>query len=233
MAEALKNVYDFPFLNQLSKEIERAYPLFETQRFLDCFQKDHWDGLALKERMRHITKCLHQTLSLDYVNALNILYQVVPSFTGLRGIIFPDYVEQYGLDDWDTSIQALAFFTVYSTSEFAVRPFLLKDPHNMLLQMLKWSADENEHIRRLASEGSRPRLPWGQSVPILKQQPELTLPILMNLKKDDSLYVRKSVANHINDLSYIDPELVLKLANDWYGQHPHTNWLIKHAAVLY
>jgi 3-methyladenine DNA glycosylase AlkC len=99
----------------------------------------------------------------------------------------------------------------------------------MLDQMLKWSIDPNEHVRRLASEGSRPRLPWGLAVPALKQNPEQTLQILDNLKEDDSLYVRKSVANHLNDISYIHPDIVLKIANEWHGKNKNTDWIIRHA----
>jgi 3-methyladenine DNA glycosylase AlkC len=229
MAEELRNIYNQTFLEQLSIEIKQAYPLFDVEEFLSSFREECWQHLTLKERMRQITYSLHRTLSLNYRSSLEVLYQVAPRFTGLRGIIFPDYVEQFGLDDWEASIQALAFFTPYSTSEFAVRPFFNKNTDKMLSQMIVWSTSENEHIRRLSSEGSRSRLPWGLAVPALKQNPESTLPILMNLKEDESLYVRKSVANNINDLSYIEPEFVLKLANEWYGHHPHTNWIIKHA----
>jgi 3-methyladenine DNA glycosylase AlkC len=230
MAEELRNVFNSTFIGELSNVIKKEYNTFDSEHFQKLIFTDEWQNLALKERMRHITVSLHKTLPKEYLEAINILYKVAPKFTGgLVGIIFPDYVEQYGLEEWDESMKALAFFTTFSTSEFAVRPFLLKNKELMLAQMLEWSTNPNEHIRRLASEGSRPRLPWGQSVPSLKLNPEQTLPILQNLKEDDSLYVRKSVANHLNDISYTHPETVLQLAHDWYGKHKHTDWIIKHA----
>jgi 3-methyladenine DNA glycosylase AlkC len=229
MAEELRNIYNTTSIGSLILEIKNEYRSFDSEKCYDLIFHEDWDQLALKERMRRITISLHSTLPKDYTKSLEILYKVAPKFTGLKGIIFPDFVELYGLEEWDESMKALAFFTPYSTAEFAVRPFLIKDLERMLAQMLKWSLHSDEHIRRLASEGSRPRLPWGQSVPAIKANPEQTLPILINLKEDNSLYVRKSVANHLNDISYIHPDLVLDIANEWYGNQKHTDWIIKHA----
>ncbi|HYK74009.1 MAG TPA: DNA alkylation repair protein [Pseudoneobacillus sp.] len=230
MAEELRNVYNPLFVNELTSAIKEEYENFNSEKCTKLIFQEDWQNLALKERMRRITVSLHQTLPEDYKITLEILYKVAPKITGgLAGIIFPDYVEQYGLEEWDESIKALAFFTRYSTSEFAVRPFLIKNLDLMLDQMVKWSTHPDEHVRRLATEGSRPRLPWGLSVPSLKANPERTLPILKNLKEDESLYVRKSVANHLNDISYTHPDLFLELAYDWYGNHAYTDWIIKHA----
>ncbi len=99
----------------------------------------------------------------------------------------------------------------------------------MLAQMEVWASSENEHIRRLASEGCRPRLPWGLSVPALKKDPAPVLVILEKLKEDESLYVRKSVANNLNDISRINPDLAVEIAEGWYGENQRTNWIIKHA----
>jgi 3-methyladenine DNA glycosylase AlkC len=229
MAEELRNIYNSSTIRYLISEIGNEYKSFDTKKCHNLILQEDWDQLALKERMRRITISLYSTLPKEYNTALEILYKVAPKFTGLKGIIFPDYVELYGLEDWEESMKALAYFTPFSTSEFAVRPFLLKDLDRMLDQMLKWSTHPDEHIRRLASEGSRPRLPWGQSVPAIKASPKMTLPILNNLKEDDSLYVRKSVANHLNDISYTHPDFVLDIANEWYGNHTYTDWIIKHA----
>ncbi|TDL83431.1 DNA alkylation repair protein [Peribacillus frigoritolerans] len=229
MAEALKNIYNEAFIERLIFAIEQEYPLFDSEQFRVLFFEDGWEDLALKQRMRKITVVLKHSLPDDYEEALRILYKIAPQFSGLGGIIFPDYVEQYGLQNWEKSMHALAYFTEFSTSEFAVRPFLLKDPNRMLDQMLTWSTHSNEHIRRLASEGSRPRLPWGTAVPSIKEDPQQTLPILENLKNDESLYVRKSVANHLNDISYTHAHIVLKIAKEWSGKNKKTDWIIKHA----
>jgi 3-methyladenine DNA glycosylase AlkC len=229
MAEELRNIYNPSFIEKLILAIKEEYVLFNNEKFNDLVFQEDWESLALKQRMRRITVSLHETMPKAYIETLEILYKVAPKFKGLGGIIFPDYVDQYGLKDWEESMKALAIFTPFSTSEFAVRPFLLKNQDSMLKQSLEWSVHQDEHIRRLASEGTRPRLPWGQSVPSLKANPEVTIPILMNLKEDDSLYVRKSVANHLNDISYTHPDLVLNLAREWLGKHKHTDWIIKHA----
>lgn len=98
----------------------------------------------------------------------------------------------------------------------------------MMAQMYAWSKHENEHVRRLSSEGCRPQLPWGQALSKYKEDPSPVLPILEQLKTDPSLYVRKSVANNLNDISKTHPDLVAKLAKDWYGENEYTNWIVKH-----
>ncbi|MDO6848047.1 DNA alkylation repair protein [Priestia megaterium] len=230
MAEELrKSVFNEELITHLSDVFLREMSSFDKKAFHELVFQQDWEDLALKERMRRITLSMHEVLPADYEEALHILYKAAPTVGGLQGTIFPDYVELYGLNDWEASIKALAFFTPFSTSEFAVRPFLIQDQKRMLEQMIEWAGDENHHIRRLASEGSRPRLPWGQSVPALKQDPKQTLPILEQLKRDDSLYVRKSVANHLNDISYIEKGWMLDMMKSWYGENAKTDWIVKHA----
>jgi 3-methyladenine DNA glycosylase AlkC len=98
----------------------------------------------------------------------------------------------------------------------------------MMAQMLAWTEHPSEHVRRLASEGCRPRLPWGVSLPLFKRDPSPILPILERLKQDPSLYVRKSVANNLNDIAKDNPNVVLQTARRWLGVHPHTDWIIRH-----
>lgn len=225
----LKDIYNEELISRLIHHIKASCPDFNQDRFEEQLLQEDWPELALKERMRRITVSLYETLPKQYGEALAILHDAAPHFKGLSGILFPDYVEQYGLAHWEESIKALAYFTQYSTSEFAVRPFLLLDQEKMMAQLLAWSEHENEHVRRLASEGSRPRLPWGKSIPALKSDPSPILPILEKLMQDESLYVRKSVANNLNDISKTHPQLLKKVADRWYGTHPHTDWIIKHA----
>jgi len=227
--EPLKNIYDLQFIAKLEDSITEHFPAFNKEEFHTRLFETDWETLALKERMRQITLSLAPVLPQDYRKAIDILRKCAPSFTGLGGIIFPDFVEQYGLEDWEFSVEALAFFTEFSTSEFAVRPFLISNQKLMLAKMDEWAVSENEHVRRLASEGCRPRLPWGLSVPALKKDPEPVLAILEKLKEDDSLYVRKSVANNLNDISRIKPDLAVEIAQSWYGDSQKTNWIVKHA----
>ncbi len=123
-------------------------------------------------------------------------------------------------------MEALKDFTHLSTSELAVREFLLIDLESGLKEMKKWAEDENEHVRRLASEGSRPRLPWSFHLKDLQKDPSLAFPILEKLKADKSLYVRKSVANHLNDISKDNSEWLLQKLSGWSMKKRNTAWIV-------
>jgi 3-methyladenine DNA glycosylase AlkC len=143
-------------------------------------------------------------------------------------MFFPDFMEQFGLDDLDTSLKAIEEITQFISCEFAIRSFLLKYPGEVMLQMQRWSNPSSYHVRRFASEGCRPRLPWAMAIPQLKKDPSPILPVLENLKNDPSLFVRKSVANNLNDISKDNPALVIELAKKWKGKTAETDWIIKH-----
>lgn len=149
--------------------------------------------------------------------------------TGYTNLLFPDFVGLRGKDHFERSMQALRDFTPYGSSEFAIREFLKQDLHKTLRVMKGWSKDANPHVRRLASEGSRPRLPWSFKLDAIIEQPELTFPILETLQRDNSLYVRKSVGNHLNDVSKDQPEKMLSFIGDWDLTHPHSAWIAKRA----
>ncbi len=166
---------------------------------------------------------------MSYRRQLKILTQVAPKFGGLEGMFLPDFVEQFGLEQVEDSLQALERFTQFSSSEFAIRPFLLQHPKQTLERLVQWATHPNEHVRRLASEGCRPRLPWAMALPEFKRNPSPILPILEQLKADSSDYVRRSVANNLNDIAKDHPELVLELGKTWLGKNPQTDALIKHA----
>ena len=134
------------------------------------------------------------------------------------------------MEDLELSLAALKAATRACSSEFAVRPFILRYPRETLRAMQAWARDPDERVRRLASEGSRPRLPWGRALPALKADPSPTLPILETLRNDPSETVRRSVANHLNDISKDHPDVFLRLARAWLGETPETDALLKHAA---
>jgi 3-methyladenine DNA glycosylase AlkC len=230
MPEKLKNLFfTASFVAQLCDAIARVLPNFDKAKLNDLVFDADWESKELKERMRHITECLHETLNKEYPEALEILIEVAPSFTAFDSMVFPDYVERYGLDHWDLSLPALAFFTTLCSSEYAIRPFLDQDPERAMQSLYTWAEDENHHVRRLASEGCRPRLPWGKALPQFKKDPSLILPVLEKLKDDPSEYVRKSVANNLNEISKDHPELVLDICGRWYGHSADTDWIVKHA----
>lgn len=228
MPELLKNVYTKEYLQQLALAIGQVQPSFAQAAFVQHVLATQWDELALKARMRKIAQCLRAFLPEDYRHALTILQSVAPRFNGLPAMLFPDFVECFGLDDYDASIAALAIFTEFSSSEFAIRPFIVRYPQT-LSQMQGWADSDNHHHRRLASEGCRPRLPWAMALPIFKKNPQAILPILEKLRADPSLYVRKSVANNLNDISKDHPQIVLDIAQRWLGQSAESDWIIRHA----
>ena len=230
MAEPLKNqFFQQEFINQVCTIIKDADPKFDTQHFLNLVFDEQWEQKELKQRMRHITESLHRSLNRDYKDAIDILWHVAPQVGSFDGMIFPDFVECYGLHDWETSIPALEHFTQYSSSEFAVRPFIIQNPEVMMQHMRRWAGHENHHVRRLSSEGCRPRLPWAMALPEFKKDPSPIFQVLEQLKEDKSLYVRKSVANNLNDISKDHPERVLQTAAQWLGKHQHTDWIVKQA----
>ncbi|QQO07633.1 DNA alkylation repair protein [Breznakiella homolactica] len=231
MPDLLKNTFNRGSLGELARSVQSVYKPFKAEEFLESTMDETWDGLELKARVRKISTTLGRYLPADYGKALAVLDKaIVGRSPGFFGIVFSDFVEVHGQDEahWDLSIGALERYTAYGSSEFAVRPFIISHEKRMMAQMLAWSKHENEHVRRLASEGCRPRLPWGQALVKYKKDPKPILPILKQLKADPSPYVRKSVANNLNDIAKTHPDLVVKLAKDWYGKNEHTNWIIKH-----
>lgn len=229
MPEQLKNIFFTPeSLGDLAANIQSVYPDFDKERFQKMINDDEWESRELKEKMYHTTRCLHATLPRDYADALSILEQIAPQIAGFEALCLPDYVEQYGQHDWDLSLPALGHFSRYSSSEFAIRPFLAQDPDLVMTFMLQWADDENPNLRRFASEGCRPRLPWAMALPAFKKDPSPILPVLEKLKNDDSEFVRKSVANNLNDISKDHPELVLDICKQWYGNNENTDWIVKH-----
>lgn len=235
MPELLKNkYYHYKSLHDLALRIKAAYHPFRVEDFINGVMDETWDALELKARMRQIVLNLGRHLPTDYEQALGILDEVIAGypagFNDFALMCFPDFVEVHGQDEryWDLSIAALERYTPFSSSEFAVRPFIIKHEERMMRQMGVWAAHGNEHVRRLASEGCRPQLPWGQALAAFKKDPSPVLGILERLKADPSPYVRKSVANNLNDISKRHPDLVVKIARDWYGKNKDTDWIVKH-----
>ena len=229
MAELLKNIYfQKRFFDKLIQKISEHYPAFDSKSFYKLLYDKHWENRELKERMRHTSISLSKTLPLNFSDTCEVLRKIAPDFNEFDAMFFPDYIEVYGLDHYELSMDMLYFLTQFSSSEFAIRPFILKHPKKTLAKMLLWADDANHHVRRFASEGCRPRLPWAIAIPALKKDPAPILPILEKLKADSSEYVRKSVANNLNDISKDHPPVVLKTAQKWLGYSPYSDWIVKH-----
>lgn len=229
MAEPLKNVYDRAYIVRLAKALKQAGVELDEEVFVSLVMDSEWEDRELKARTSHIRNCLYEVLPKNFEKAVPVLLEAGKDFGGYEGMYFPEYVEAYGLNHWSDSLKALEVLTTYSSAEFAIRPFLQKDPVKGMEQMLEWSLHENEHVRRLSSEGCRPLLPWASQLKIFRNDPKPILKILENLKEDKSLYVRKSVANNLNDISKDHPEVALKAAREWIkNKNPHTLWIVKH-----
>ena len=228
-APALKEMFNAVRYRKIARDVAAVCSRFDQRRFL-ALTLPGLEPLSLLPRLRRATEALRATLPQDYPKALDILHRVAPSYgEGFTALVLPDFVGLYGLDDFDRSLEALKFFTRFGSSEFAIREFLRRDLHRTLRVMAQWSRDENEHVRRLASEGCRPRLPWSFKLAALIADPSPAAPILENLKADPSLYVRKSVANHLNDITKDHPGWVLDRLATWELEHPHTAWIAKRA----
>ncbi|WP_025026265.1 hypothetical protein [Caldalkalibacillus mannanilyticus] len=230
MAELLKDKYHLDFFHSFISIIKNKYPTFDEQRFLRKIFDEEWENKELKQRIRHITLSLREGLPDSYSQSLSILKEIASECRGIEYLFFPDFVEAYGLDHWEESILALERFTPSSSSEFAVRAFILKDQERMVRQMEQWANHHDHHVRRLSSEGCRPRLPWSMKLGSLVADPSPILPILEKLREDSSLYVRKSVANNLNDISKDHPHILKSIATSWLGHHSHTDWIVKHAS---
>jgi 3-methyladenine DNA glycosylase AlkC len=144
-------------------------------------------------------------------------------------MFLPDYIEQYGRGHLKESLDAMEVITKLCSCEFAIRPFIAAHTDDVLKQMLLWTTHTHPSVRRLASEGCRSRLPWGMALAAFKKDPAPLLPILERLKNDDSVFVRKSVANNLNDIAKDNPDLMLAIAERWMGESKHTDWIVKHA----
>lgn len=236
MAEPLKNLFTKEITADFGRRLERIQPSFQASAFTDRVFDTDWEGRELKERMRHISDSLAATLLLDFPDSIGDILQVVRELRqdsttefSFGHMFLPDYVEVYGLDHYELAVAAMEEVTQLISCEFAVRPYLRDFPEEMEAQMLSWSLHPNRQVRRLASEGFRPRLPWGMGIPRLKADPAPILPVLENLRQDPCEIVRRSVANNLNDISKDHPGLVLEIAGRWLGQHADTDKLVKHA----
>jgi len=226
MAALLKELYNLEYITTLSDALHIDAEAFQAKVF-----DREWNQRELKQRMRHIATVLYSFLPSDYSQAISILknaFSKLKHSYALQNMIFQDFVEVYGLNDFEISMDALKEFTKGSSSEFAIRQFILKYPQATMAQMQIWAKSDNHHVRRLASEGCRPRLPWAIALHQFKENPHEILLILEMLKDDSSSYVRKSVANNINDISKDNPLIVKELTKSWIGRDKNRDALLKH-----
>lgn len=226
----LKEMVDLHAVTVIARAVGAESDLDERAFLKDVFDSS-WDDLALKERVRHIASTLRSHLPEPYPAALGVLVAALPAVdeAGMAAWSLCDFVEVYGLEDPDVSLPALEEFTKVISAEFAVRPFLIRDPDRMIAQHLEWAHHSDPAVRRLATEGIRPRLPWGTALRSFQKDPTPIIPIVSLLRHDPSEDVRRSVANNLNDISKDHPDLVVQLLSDWQDGTPEVSALIRHA----
>lgn len=228
-APALKEIFDRARLRHIATETAAISPAFDAGRFM-TLATENLEELGIMQRLRQTAVSLHDCLPAGFERAVETLHELAPRIKhGFASIVLPEFIALYGKAHFDLSMQALQFFTRFGSAEFAIRHFLAQDFDRTLGVMRGWALDDNEHVRRLASEGSRPRLPWSFQIKSLISDPSPTVPILEALKGDQSLYVRKSVANHLNDISKDNPDRVIERVSAWNMNDNNTAWIVKHA----
>lgn len=245
MAEPFKNLIGPAVVHDAAAHLARASRAFDRAAF-ETAALDGLDALELKARAVHVAKALAAALPADFAKAASILERsLAPARAdddlaalrsgpaGLAGwIVWPMslFVAERGLAEPERALQALHALTQRLTAEYAIRPFLLQHRELAFATLHRWSTDPSPHVRRLVSEGSRPRLPWGVQLGFLVEDPSPTVPLLRRLQDDPSGYVRRSVANHWNDIAKDHPGIVA----DWVevvlpGAGPDLRALCKHA----
>jgi 3-methyladenine DNA glycosylase AlkC len=246
MAELLKNLYNKDFYLTLSQHLKACLAhsydqnftelAFNEQAFMTLMLSDNFDALELKERMSHTNSVIHKFMPTDFSHAADILVKLIASLTkagisegSVEYMFLPEYLETYGINHYQKSVGVMEEITKFTSGEFAVRPFLVKYPEKMLAQMILWSQHEHHMVRRLASEGSRPRLPWAIALPEYKKNPTDILPILHQLIDDPTEIVRRSVANNLNDIAKDNPQVVINFVKQYLNKSEQLDRALKHA----
>ena len=230
--------FDDKLAVMLAEKIGMVYIDFDQEGFVDGV-KSSYKNKALKQRVELIADRLFQHLPEDYPTSVRILTQILgpenPEETGMFTNFYwlmpvAKYVEKYGLDHFELSVNAIEEITKRNTGEYAIRPFIEKYPQATLAVMREWAESDNFHLRRLASEGLRPKLPWAPKLELFIEQPEPVFDILTILKEDEIHFVKKSVANHITDYFKVNPDAALNLISNWQPtDNEHTMWIINYA----
>lgn len=225
-------------IKRIATSVALVVPGFNAK----AFQKDAergLDELELKARVHHLIAVLHRHYDMPFKKLSKHLQNLpavwdrgsaVENKAGFAAWPLIDYVAVYGLQHPKEALQTLEKLTPMFSAEFAIRPFIQQHTEITYAKLLQWCTHPSEHVRRLASEGSRSRLPWGMRLPQFIHNPEPLRAILEKLKADESLYVRRSVANNLNDISKDNPEWMINLCETWLADgHEHTDWIVKHA----
>ncbi|HEY0710691.1 MAG TPA: DNA alkylation repair protein, partial [Polyangia bacterium] len=238
MPAKLKDFFDAALVKALAADLRRAHPPLDAKAFTrDCMAG--LDALELTGRAWHIAEVMQRHLPQPFSSAMQVLMDSLgPPLTsteefGLQPFFYMPhafFVSKYGLDDFEVSMAALHALTQRFTAEFSIRPFLIRHPARTYERLVKWASDPNPHVRRLVSEGSRPRLPWAPRLRSYQEDPAPVLALLERLKDDPERYVQRSVANNLNDISKDHPDVAVAVARRWMNPPSEGRaWIVRHA----
>lgn len=218
--------------------IRAVHPDFPHEAFLRDVAKGY-GPLSLTGRSARIADALHAHLPADYPRAVDILLASASqphdhrAGSGMGGFLYMPhlaFVAKHGLDHFEDSMRAQHALTQRFTAEFSIRAFLETHPEKTLERLHRWTADSSHHVRRLVSEGTRPRLPWAPRLRAFQRDPRPVIELLEKLKDDPELYVRRSVANNLNDIGKDHPELLTQVARRWLRDaSAERRWIVNHA----
>lgn len=238
MAEPLKNHFGADVPATIAAMIAAVHPSFPAKAFVRDALKGY-DVLELMPRGRHLATVLRAHLPAHYPEALRILVlstqqpvqrKVASSMASFLFMPHCFFVAQYGLEHFEESMAAQHALTQRFTAEFSIRPFLIAHPEATLQRLHTWAQDPSEQVRRLVSEGTRPRLPWAMRLPAFQANPAPVLALLEQLKDDPALLVRRSVANNLNDIGKDHPQVLIDTAKRWLkNATPEREWIVRHA----
>ncbi len=238
MAEPLKNSFGADVPRTIARMIASVSARFNEQAFVRS-ALDEYDELELMPRAWKIAHTLRGFLPDEYGKAIQILLASIeqpsgrPAAPGMGAFLFLPhvfFVAEYGLDHFDTSMHAQYVLTQRFTAEFSIRRYLECHQAATLARLAEWTTDPSEDVRRLVSEGTRPRLPWAPRLRAFQADPRPVLALLERLKDDPSLYVRRSVANNLNDIGKDHPDVLVETATRWLeGATEERRWIIRHA----
>lgn len=222
----------------LSEKILKVYPEFKSTDYINSIANQCETVTYTKRVILHAQE-LHNYLPTNYTEAINILTQTLgsenPNETGMFTKYYwilpiAKFVELYGLENFELSIQSIELITKRNTGEYAIRPFIRKYPQKTIQIMLEWSKSDNFHLRRLASEGCRPKLPWSTKLDEFVDKPEPVFEILANLMRDNTKFVQKSVANNLTDYLKVNNSKAQEFIKRYLeSDNPNTKWILKHA----
>ena len=242
MADLMKDSLSLVAVEKIATNLKQAWTEFDDVGFVAAGM-DGLETLELKARVVHLIAVMHEYLPEDFSKTADIL--MAAGKTWSRGddgdgvsvfAVWPliDYVGVYGLEQPEKALNVLEVLTPLFSAEFAIRPFINQHFELTFKRLNEWAVHENEHLRRLASEGIRPRLPWGLQLKQFIKDPTMVVKLLERLKDDEAEYVRRSVANNLNDISKDHPELVVDICKRWLKKPPKRQqknryWIAKHA----